>query len=107
MLLDPMAAAGLHTTIHEETEIQQIRRVLSLADTQKGRYGRLYSIRRLGAKRSCRRSSLLACSDPSRTSPLSLCTGLTLPYAKVPRVNAYSGSELARARPEGSRYLST
>jgi hypothetical protein len=49
-----------HHTVHQETEIQQVGRALSLADTQTGRYWRLYSRRRLGATRSCRHSSLLS-----------------------------------------------
>ena len=36
-------------TVHQETEIQQVRWGLSLADTQTGRYAALYSRRLLGA----------------------------------------------------------
>ena len=47
-------------------EISEVGRGLSLADTQTGRYVRLYSRRRLGARRSSRRTS--APLDPSSTS---------------------------------------
>ena len=47
-------------------EIREVGRRLSLADTQAGRYGRLYSRRRLCARRGSRRTS--APPDPSLTS---------------------------------------
>jgi len=89
-------------------------------DTQTGRYGRLYSRRRLCARRSSRRT--IAPPDPCRlpatfaTSPLrGRCVPKTYRYryfantvyVTVSRVNAYSGGVLARALPEGLRYLST
>jgi len=107
-------------TVHEETEIQQASKGLSLADTQTGRYGRLYSRRRLDSTRSCRRSTLLACSDPFRTSLVRSCIpivtgtalGLTLPsvcvlvvyFLRTPshgaQSNSYSG---ASSREHGPR----
>jgi hypothetical protein len=96
-----------HYTVHEETEIQQVSKGLSLADTQTGPCGRLYSRRRLDSTRSCRRSTLLACSDPLRTSPARSCIpvvtgaalGLTLPSVTVLRVIPIAG----RARESTAR----
>ena len=101
-------------------EIREVGRRLSLADTQTGRYGRLYSRRRLDSTRSCRRSTLLACSDPFRTSLVRSCIpivtgtalGLTLPsvcvlvvyFLRTPshgaQSNSYSG---ASSREHGPR----
>ena len=97
------------------TEIREVGRGLSLADTQTGRYGRLHSRRRLCARRSSRRRALhwiLArppsrCSSnllPEHNSPYKSLVPIPVP---VPRASAYSGGVLARALPEGLRYLST
>ena len=97
-------------------EIREVGRRLSLADTQTGRYGRLYSRRRLCARRGSRRTS--APPDPSLTSASNSrqrCVPKTYRdrycantvYVTVSRVNAYSGGVLARALPEALRYLST
>jgi len=102
-------------------KIREVGRGLSLADTQTGCCGQLYSRRRLCARRDAdalgRRSS-----DPSldfqqllRLLVFGRCVSKTYRYryfantvyVTVSRVNAYSGGVLARALPEGLRYLST
>jgi hypothetical protein len=63
-------------------EIREVGRGLSLADTQTGRYGRLYSRRRLCARRGSRRTS--APPDPSLTSSLRLRQVQELPERNSP-----------------------
>ena len=88
-------------------------RGLSLADTQTGREGRLYSRRRLGgAKARCpiaSSSSFSALKAASLRLFVNTDTGGTgpIPHVTVFRVKAYSGGVLARALSEGLRYLST
>jgi ParB-like chromosome segregation protein Spo0J len=63
-------------------EIREVSRGLSLADTQTGRYGRLYSRRRLGARRGADARALLL--DPSLTSSLRLRQDKRLPERNPP-----------------------
>ncbi len=103
-------------------KIREVGRGLSLADTQTGRYGRLYSRRRLCARRGADARLLLlwilvARAPPTADRPnpillynwvLDTDTGTgPIPSITVSRVNAYRGGVLARALPEGLRYLST
>ena len=101
-----------------ETEIREVGRGLSLADTQTGRYGRLHSRRRLCAKHSSRRTALhsILAWPPSRCSRniqgfqntiVLITRSLVLIPVPVSRANAYSGGVLAKALPEVLRYLST
>ena len=53
------APAGLQTRSAPGQDIREVGRGLSLADTQTGRYGRLYSGRRLCARRGADTRSLL------------------------------------------------
>ena len=99
-------------------KIREVGRGLSLADTQTGRYVRLYSRRRLCARRVADARLLLGSlqtAGSSATSSLRRCFPKTYLYrysantiyVTVSRINAYCGGVLARALPEGLRYLST
>jgi hypothetical protein len=92
-----------------ETEIREVGRRLSLADTQTGRYGRLYIRRRLCARRSSRRTALhwIIARPPSRCSRHSSRTQLSSqlnPWHRyrcrclqqMPIAGAYSRKHLAR-----------
>ena len=96
-------------------EIRKVGRGLSLIDTQTGRYGRIYSRRRLCARCSADAESSfdlvelvrLRCSKHSSRTQLS--KQLSVPGTGTgvsSRANDYSGGVLARALPEGLRYLS-
>ncbi len=50
-----------------ETEIREVGRGLSLADTQTGSYGRLYTKQWLCARRSSRRTALSNNGNPLET----------------------------------------
>ena len=92
-------------------------RGLSLADTQTGCYVRLYPRRRLCARLGADAQLLFLWILAARAklgsfshydSVLDTDTGTgPIPPITVYRVNAYSGGVLARALPEGVRYLST
>ena len=110
------AAACYLKGLSAETEIHEVGRRLSLADTQTSRYGRLYSRRRLCARRSSRRTALhwslldflLDVPKTFFQNTILLTTKSLVPIpVPVSRANAYSGGVLARALPEGLRYLST
>jgi len=91
-------------------KIREVGRGLSLADTQTGRYGWLYSRRRLRARRGADTLLLLNWCNlfaSPRTNPDTDTGTGPIPPVTVFRVKAYSGGVLARARFEGLRYLST
>ena len=112
-------AASLHAWHNPlRDKICEVVRGLLLADTQTGRYGRLYSRRRLRARRvaEARLSfrSFLNCCDlfaSPRTNPdTDTGTGpivTPIPPVTVFRVKDYIGGVLARALTEELRYLST